>query len=168
MDLSLIFGITWDRFSALTRNSPFIVRWGGEQPKYNILTISPSSPILSYSKPKPNMFKHKNKLDPPLCGMRRSTLSGLALAFLSLAFFSFAFTSVGGEFLHSKIHHHKDRFSYDQCFVSQLQIQVFTIQAVVILALFFLVTAYLKRSCHVSVFQACYNLPYSHAPPVSL
>ena len=99
------------------------------------------------------MLKHKNKL---------------GLAFLFLAVFSFVFISVGGEFLHTKIHHHKDQASSDQCFISQLLAQVFTIQAAVILALFFLLAAYLKKTYQASVFQSCFNLPNSHAPPVTL
>ena len=112
-------------------------------------------PILRYHltiNPK-NMHQHKNKL---------------VLTLLFLAVFSFVFISVGGEFLHSVIHHHKDQCSHDQCFVSRLQAQVFTSQAAVILALLFLLVEYLKKTYQVSVFQACCNLPYSHAPPVSL
>ena len=99
------------------------------------------------------MFKHNSKL---------------AIVFLLLAVFSFVFFSVGGEFLHSKIHHHKDRASGDQCFFSQLLAQVFTVQAAVILAFSFLAATYLIKAYQVSVFQFCYNLPYYHAPPVSL
>ena len=99
------------------------------------------------------MLKHKNKL---------------ALTLLLLAIFGFVCISVGGEFLHSIIHHHKDEVSHDQCFISQLLIQAFTIQASVILTLSSLLAAYLKKTYQASVSQACYNLPYSHAPPVSL
>jgi hypothetical protein len=99
------------------------------------------------------MRKHKNKL---------------ALTFLLLALCSFICISVGGEFLHGLIHYHKDEASHDQCFVSQLLIQVFTIQAAVILVLSFLLLERFKKTSQVSVFQVCYNLPYSQAPPISL
>ena len=99
------------------------------------------------------MLKHKNKL---------------ALALLLLAIFSFVCISIGGEFLHSIIHHHKDEASHDQCFISQLLVQAFTIQAAVILALSFLIVENLQKTYQVPVFQTCYNLPYSQAPPVSL
>ena len=99
------------------------------------------------------MLKHKNKL---------------AIALLFLAVLSFVSISVGGDFLHDKIHHHKDQASHDECSISQLLVQVFTIQAAVILALSFLLVEYLRRTYKVSIFQVCYNLPYSHAPPISL
>ena len=99
------------------------------------------------------MLKHKNKL---------------ALALLLLAIFSFVCISVGGEFLHSIIHHHKDEASHDQCFISQLLVQAFNIQAAVTLTLSLLLVRHLEKTYQVSVFQTCYNLPYSQAPPVSL
>ena len=100
-----------------------------------------------------NMSRYKNKL---------------ALTLLFLAISSFVFISVGGEYLHSIIHHHNDQDSHDQCAVSQLQVQAFTGQAAVILVLLFLLVAYLKKTYQISIFQICFNLPYSHAPPVSL
>ena len=99
------------------------------------------------------MLKHKNKL---------------ALTFLLLAVFSFVLVSVGGEYLHGIIHHHEDQCSHDECSISQLLVQVFTVQTAVILALSFLLVTYLKRICQSVVFRTCCNLPYSHAPPVSL
>ena len=99
------------------------------------------------------MLKHKNKL---------------ALTLLLLAIFGFVCISVGGEFLHSIIHHHKDEVSHDQCFISQLLVQAFTIQAAVILVLSFLLLEYFKKTYQAPIPQACCNLPYSHAPPVSL
>ena len=99
------------------------------------------------------MLNHKNKL---------------TLTLLLLAIFSFVCISVGGDFLHSIIHHHKDEASRDQCFVSQLLVQAFTIQTAVILALSFLIVERFQKTYHEPVFQTCYNLPYSQAPPVSL
>lgn len=98
------------------------------------------------------MFKHKNKV---------------SLVLLFLAVLSFAFFSVGGEFLHSKIHYHKNQYSHDQCFIYQLQVQVLTLQCAIILALFLQFASYLIKFYQIFVFQPHYNLPYSHAPPIS-
>lgn len=91
----------------------------------------------------------------------------LSLVFFLLAFFCFFSIALGGEFLHNKIHHHQDQVSHDQCFIAQLQAQVLTIHCAIILALFFLSAFYLITSCLTPVFQIRFNLPYSHAPPLS-